>query len=565
MKQRLYESHFKCGIGLLAIALCLFAASTSQAAALIWDPGLTASGGGGGGGAWDGTGATLNWYDSTIPGDTGWVSGGNAEFDNTAGSVTATGVTVQNMTFNSGYTLLPASTSTLTLAGTTPTVTVNGAMVTFGTSTAGNCGPIVGTVGLTKDGAGTLYLDGRGATNTFSGGITVLNGSVQFNRDSSFGAVPGATDYNNVILKAGTTLIDNWSSTVINAFRGIRLDGTATISDVSTGTSKWLNPITGAGGLNISASTYTFQIAGGLNTYSGDTTIQSGTLSQSAALGIPYGTGKGNVYIWSSATLYNNKQSIQINGLNDGVATSHGAGTVSLDAGNSRAVTLGDNNASGNFSGAITGTQGYITKIGTGTQTLSGATNNYGLTTTNVTTVSAGTLNENGSIGGLTVQNSASFSAIGAALSSSTLNVRGALSLQAGSTDIFDINSASAYDQLNVSVGAAAGTVALGGTLQLNLNYIPAATDKFWIIQNDLSDAVTGTFAGFAEYAPVFTSGGTTWEILYDADFTTLNTNPGSGNDVVLVAIPEPAALTLLFTALAAMGGLTLVRKQRSK
>ena len=99
------------------------------------------------------------------------------------------------------------------------------------------------------------------------------------------------------------------------------------------------------------------------------------------------GAGTGDVYIWSGATLYNNKLAMQINGLNDGVATGDGAGTVSFDAGNSRTLTLGDNNANGSFSGTIIGSTMSLTKIGAGTQTLSGA-NTYG----QATTISAGTL-----------------------------------------------------------------------------------------------------------------------------------------------------------------------------
>ena len=121
-----------------------------------------------------------------------------------------------------------------------------------------------------------------------------------------------------------------------------------------------------------------------------------------------------------------------------------------------------------------------------------------------------------------------------------------------------DINSATAYDELNVT-----GTVALGGALQVNLNYTPnPATDKFWIINNDATDAVTGTFAGLTEGSTVFTSGGTPWVIYYDADYSTLNATPGAGNDVVIVAgVPEPATLSMLLMVLA-MGGFAMLKRR---
>ena len=108
----------------------------------------------------------------------------------------------------------------------------------------------------------------------------------------------------------------------------------------------------------------TLAIAGN-NTYSGDTRANIGTLQLGAANVIPDGTGKGNLSVASTLDL--NTFSETVNALN-------GAGIIDTVAGGSPLLTIGGNNASGSFSGAIQNTAGALalTKTGSGTQTLSG-------------------------------------------------------------------------------------------------------------------------------------------------------------------------------------------------
>lgn len=83
----------------------------------------------------------------------------------------------------------------------------------------------------------------------------------------------------------------------------------------------------------------------------------------------------------------------------------------------------------------------------------------------------------------------------------------------------------SGYDQLVVN-----GTVDLGSaTLNTSLynSYSPAANTAYIIVNNDSTDAVTGTFAGLAEGA-TFSVGGNTFTITYKG---------GDGNDVVLTVV----------------------------
>ena len=104
---------------------------------------------------------------------------------------------------------------------------------------------------------------------------------------------------------------------------------------------------------------------GSANTYSGDTTISSGTLQLGNLTALPSGTDKGNLVL--NATLDVNNLSITINGLS-------GAGVLTNSAGSPVTLTVGANNAAGNFTGVIQDGSGIMSlaKIGSDTLLLSG-------------------------------------------------------------------------------------------------------------------------------------------------------------------------------------------------
>lgn len=100
-----------------------------------------------------------------------------------------------------------------------------------------------------------------------------------------------------------------------------------------------------------------------------------------------------------------------------------------------------------------------------------------------------------------------------------TLTINGALQLNADDTLQIDISS-TGYDQLNVN-----GTVSLGNAaidLNVAVNYLPVIGTTFNIINNDDSDAISGTFVGKPEASTV-TFGSRTYTINYagaNNDFT---------------------------------------------
>lgn len=109
----------------------------------------------------------------------------------------------------------------------------------------------------------------------------------------------------------------------------------------------------------------------------------------------------------------------------------------------------------------------------------------------------------------------------------------------------------SQHDRLTVQ-----GAVTLNGLLDVRLldGYIPAPGQQFTIIDNLGSDAVLGTFAGLPE-GTNFMSEGYLYTISYQG---------GTGNDVMLIAVPEPTTWALIGITALAGGGMYYRRRQRA-
>ncbi len=139
----------KYGIGLLTVALCLLTVASSQAVQLYWNPPV------GSDGNWDTTNTT--WGTTSAATDTVWTgSPDDALFQVAGGTVTvqANGVSVHNMNFDVDEYVLTAS--TITLAGTSPTITVTNAGETAEIDSV-----LAGVDGMTKAGAGATGPHGR--------------------------------------------------------------------------------------------------------------------------------------------------------------------------------------------------------------------------------------------------------------------------------------------------------------------------------------------------------------------------------------------------------------------
>ncbi|MBM0105007.1 autotransporter-associated beta strand repeat-containing protein [Steroidobacter sp. S1-65] len=311
-------------------------ASTSWAVDRYWDVNQTAPGSGGSG-LWDLS--NLYWSpnasDTLGPYNQAWNNAAldHAIFSGTAGEITlGAPITVNALTFDTtGYTISGTGGNILTLAGTTPTITVNGSASTTSTISA----VVAGSAGLTKTGAGTLFLNGP---NTFSGGITLSGGTLRASNDAALGAIGNTI---TTTADAGLT-IDSGSTT-----RTVTIGAGTTLTLNGAGAGSAL--LTGSGNLNAFFGT----------TLSNDNNDFTGTVTLSGWYG-----NTGSIYFTSVR--------------NVGEASSLGAGgTITFTRGDGQDLIryIGDGDVSNRDWVMEGGGLRRFLNEGTGTLSLSGAFN----------------------------------------------------------------------------------------------------------------------------------------------------------------------------------------------
>ncbi len=468
-----------------------------------------------------------------------------------------------------------------------------------------------GTLSLVKEGAGTLTLGSANTyvgTTTVNGGTLKLGVSATTTTAGPLGHSSGSTtiqgggtlDFNGYKVHAERLVISgdgvggqgalvNSGGDQINAVQDLVLGGDATLG----GSGRWdLRQNTVAPTLDMAGHTLTktganyIGLIGATISNPGDVIVNGGELN--LTFGSTFG-GAGavnSVTVNSGGTLglyqTGTDHGSTLN-LNDGSTLrgqSSGASTQNTWAGPvnvAGAVTV-KADAVLTISGDIGGT-GSIDKTGASTLTLSGA-NSYG----GGTTVRAGTLALSGGgtvgSGDLTIAAGATFDVSGATGGSYTLGtgrtlrgngtVTGGLIMGAGSTlspgnstgtnlfagaltltsntNAFELVSPADYDQIVVG---AAGSLTLTGSPILALNlagYSSVPGDAFRIFDNQFGGAVSGTLwldgstelTDGATFAAAGLQPGHEFQIDYDG---------GTGNDITLTVVPEPASLGLLGAA----------------
>ncbi len=298
-------------------------------------------------------------------------------YNNTAASWTSSNITVAStgtLALNVGgtneFTTGNVTTLLTNLGGANGTSTTGfaaGSSIGFNTTNSGGTFTVAdiianstgsggGSVGVVKLGTNTLILTGN---STYTGTTQIVSGTLQVGAGSDAGSI-------------GT------SGNIVN-------NGTL-VNNVGAGTRSYANVISGIGALTQNSTGGTLTLSGN-NTYSGTTTVSAGTLQAgvasvsnvSGAFGLNSAVVTGNV---TGATLNLNNFSTQIGSLAGGGTN---GGNVIL--GNATLTTGGDNTNPAAYAGIISGTGG-LTKIGTGTQNLTGL-NTY----SGGTSVTGGTLN----------------------------------------------------------------------------------------------------------------------------------------------------------------------------
>ena len=365
--------------------------------------------------------------------------------------------------------------------------------------------------------------------NTFTGPITVTSLTAS-NAYLAIGGEAFASAGNvrdRVIPGSGYLGGGNYTNTI-----GLN-SAAVTLSYLSSQNQILGGAISGAGSL-LKEGTGTLRLTAA-NTYTGSTTISTGILQ------IGNGGTTGRLTATSAIT---NNSNLTINRSDAfSQATDLGAGV------------------------AITGS-GSFTQAGTGTTTLT-ATNTY----TGATTVSTGILIVNGSIATSSLTTVASGATIGGSGMIGALTVSSGGSINPGNSpgilsvtgnytqagtynaEITGTTAGTQYDQINVT-----GTVDItGGNLATMFSGSYLANDLIFILLNDNTDAITGTYTGLAQGATVTSYGGFNWNISYFAD-SGLSSYTG-GNDIALQAVLIPEPKTAL---LGVLGALLLLRRRRN-
>lgn len=311
---------------------------------------------------------------------------GNNQIADTASIVLASGTTTFNLngrtetigsiaTDNTGASLQLASGASLTTGG-------DNSSTTF-------AGTISGTGSLTKEGSGTFTVSNA---NTYSGTTTINAGTFVARSSTALGSTDGGT----TVASGATLQLEN--SISVGA-ESLTLQGTLRSA---SGTNAYAGTISGTGAVEIASGAFTLS-GTGANTYTGTTTLHSGTLDLAKSAGVTAlagnlvigdGTHAATVTLVnanqigdaSAVTLASGTTVLNLNHHSDTIgslASANASAAVQLGAGT---LTTGGNNASTTFAGVISGSGG-LTKEGSGTFTLTGA-NTY----TGDTTINAGTL-----------------------------------------------------------------------------------------------------------------------------------------------------------------------------
>ncbi len=328
------------------------------------------------------------------------------------------------------------------------------------------------------------------------------------------------------------------SATLANSV--VAADGTTSIVAVSEGNALTVNGnLSGGEEIDFTGSASSTLYLGGDNSGFTATFSQSGVSSTKTDLAAAGVGSRLAAWVINDGTLASSVS---------GTSTIHlgslsGSGTLENDATDSTVTyEIGGNDESSAFSGIVSDGFGVVglTKSGAGTLTLSGtstysgATNVYdgemsvtGSIASSAITVSGGILTGTGSMGAVAVSGGTLSPGVGGVGTIDTGN----LSLEEGSGYSVDLVDG-ASDKTNVI-----GTVSLGdASLIVNSTRAANEGDVLVLIQNDGTDAVSGTFADLPEGAEVV-FGDVTYCITYV--YNAEAAEPDTGNDVALVDCGE--------------------------
>jgi autotransporter-associated beta strand protein len=475
---------------------------------------------------WKGDGSANLW---NVDGAANWLTNGVATIFNNGDTVTFD---------NTGSNNVPVS-----LAGTLQPALVIVTNLSTKSYTFSGTGSISGTNMLIKTGPGTLIIS---ATNTYTGGTTVSNGSLTF----SIGAA---------IPPTGTLTLNNTGAvtvTTANSLPNVLVNGTNAI----TGNG---NSGTGIATLNDSG-TLTLFVSGGSDvfdltgTMTGSGTLALGTSAMTLRFNGTAGDGNAIFNLGTGTAVASVRNTgttaIALGGLTGGASTQLQGDNSS--GGANMTYTIGGASANAEFDGVIlNGTVGTVavTKTGSNTQTFTNANTYTAGTTINggtllvnnakgsgtgagaVIVASGGTLAGNGIISGAVSVNSGGAFAPGNPLG--TLTISNTLTLAAGSSTLVQVGHSPLTNTLVRIIGS---TLTEGGTLVVSNAGVAAfiAGDNFKLFTATGYSSAFGGFtlpslnAGLAWNTTRLNVDGTIWVVSTAAP--NINSTRLSGNNLML-------------------------------
>jgi autotransporter-associated beta strand protein len=417
---------------------------------------------------------------------------------------------------------------------------------------------------LTKIGSGTLVLANSTPNKSTWTSLEIADGTV---RTDVAGSIPSASS----LLLAGTLDLHGFDATFNGGFgasvgSAIAL-GAATLT-VNLPRDNIFGGVMSGTGSFVKGGPAALRLFGG-NTYTGPTTLNAGTLTlanvggnaiASTSVIVNGGTlvdgsadQRGNQIPDNAAVVINAPgQFVGTMGMQETIGSIAGNGAITLDH---SALTVGANNTSTTFGGAITGAGSSVQKIGTGTLTLTGASAIDAAAISNGTLLVNGSLITAGAAGTVTLTSGVlggagsigAIHAAGGAISPGNnpvspgnivgnpgiLKVAGGALLDSTTfiVDLDGLDAGTGYDQL-----------LLGGDLRLfptttlhaTLRFQPPQGATFTIISLPAGKTVSGTFNGLPE-GQTIAIGTRHFSISYRG---------GDGNDVVLTATDAPPTTT---------------------
>ncbi|MEI6676658.1 MAG: autotransporter-associated beta strand repeat-containing protein [Verrucomicrobiota bacterium] len=549
------------------------------------------------------------------------LSGAAGALANTSAVTVSGGTLISGTTADAATTNRINSAATLTLGGTngagtftltkptagTCTQTFASLTLGLGASTINNTA-VAGAVSFTAAGGAGYTRNAGGNINfgpgtvvftnapTDATGVSVTNSGTAAN-DILIGAILNNTNSDFVAAAAGTVAAPTYATNVFASGSNTNITS-ATLSQSGDTQSIRFGSVST---LTISSGTSTITSGGILNAVTGTVTITGGAIQAGSGKNLWISGTSGANFTINSAIVDNNTSGLE----------KYGGNTVTIGGNNSFTWQI---YASGGTLDMLTGVtytisapivhdstlgataDGGFTKTSVGKVTLTGASTYTGATivsdgalvlsgslvgTTSVgvnsgATLSVtgfvntaalvsvdGTLRGSGNLGAVTVNSGGTF-APGDSVSTGVQNLNGDLNLNSGAHLSMRLTGATGSDQvvLNGSSINLNADSAAGATLDLALSYVPVEGDTLYLVLNGGSNAIGGFFNGYGEGSQI--------DLVSSADSNTYSfmltytaTGDGtSGNDIALLAVPEPSIWVMM---LGRLSGLAFFQRMRRR